>query len=56
MTWSAPSARTFARATGQDYETIARDTEKNLWMNAKEACAYGLVHRIVEHLGDLPAP
>lgn len=48
--------RTFARATGQDYETIARDTEKNFWMNAKEACAYGLVHRIVEHLGDLPAP
>ena len=48
--------RTFARATGQDYETIARDTEKNFWMNAKEACAYGLVHRIVEHLGDLPTP
>lgn len=48
--------RTFARATGKDYETIARDTEKNFWMNAKEACAYGLVHRIVEHLGDLPAP
>ena len=48
--------RTFSRATGQDYETIARDTEKNFWMNAKEACAYGLVHRIVEHLGELPAP
>ncbi|MDB4935826.1 MAG: ATP-dependent Clp protease proteolytic subunit [Labilithrix sp.] len=46
--------RTFARATGQEYETIARDTEKNFWMSAKEACAYGLVHRIVEHLGELP--
>jgi ATP-dependent Clp protease protease subunit len=46
--------RTFARATGQDYETIARDTEKNFWMNAKEACAYGLVHRIVERLDEVP--
>jgi ATP-dependent Clp protease protease subunit len=48
--------RTFARATGQDYETIVRDTEKNFWMNAREACSYGLVHRIIEHLGDLPGP
>jgi ATP-dependent Clp protease, protease subunit len=46
--------RTFARATGQDYETITRDTEKNFWMNAKEACAYGLVHRVVERLADVP--
>src|SRR5262249_33689523 len=29
--------RIFARATGKDFETIARDTERNLWMNAKEA-------------------
>jgi len=48
--------RTFARATGQDYETIVRDTEKNFWMNAKEACAYGLVHRIVERLSDVSPP
>jgi hypothetical protein len=27
--------RMFARATGQDYETIVRDTEKNFWMNAE---------------------
>ncbi len=46
--------RTFARATGQDYETVARDTERNFWMNAKEACAYGLVHRIVETLAEIP--
>ena len=39
---------------GQDYETITRDTERNFWMNAKEACAYGLVHRIVERLADVP--
>jgi ATP-dependent Clp protease, protease subunit len=46
-------SRVFSRATGQDYETIARDTEKNFWMNAKEACTYGLVHRIVERLSDI---
>lgn len=47
--------RTFAEATGQTYETIVRDTEKNFWMTAKEACAYGLVHRIVGTLAELPA-
>lgn len=40
--------RIFARATGQDYERVARDTERNFWMNATDACAYGLVHRVVE--------
>jgi ATP-dependent Clp protease protease subunit len=42
--------RTFAHATGQDYDRIARDTERNFWMNAEEAQRYGLVHRIVERL------
>ncbi len=48
--------RIFARATGQPYEKIVSDTERNFWMNAKEACAYGLVHRIVERLADVPDP
>jgi ATP-dependent Clp protease protease subunit len=38
----------FARATGQSPERIARDTERNHWMNAEEARAYGLVGTIVE--------
>jgi ATP-dependent Clp protease protease subunit len=38
----------FARATGQPLERVARDTERNLWMNAEEAKSYGLVGRIVE--------
>lgn len=45
--------RIFARATGQDYEKVARETERNLWMNAEEARAYGLVHRVVEKLSDV---
>ncbi len=40
--------RIFARATGQDYERVARDTERNFWMSAAEAVDYGLVHRVIE--------
>jgi ATP-dependent Clp protease protease subunit len=48
--------RIFARATGQQDERIARDTERNFWMTAKEACEYGLVSRIVEKLTDVQPP
>jgi ATP-dependent Clp protease protease subunit len=46
--------RIFAEATGQPVEKIARDTERNHWMNAEEAVAYGLVGRVVERMADLP--
>jgi ATP-dependent Clp protease protease subunit len=42
--------RIFARATGQDYERVVRDTERNFWMTAKQACDYGLVHRVIDAL------
>jgi ATP-dependent Clp protease protease subunit len=45
--------RIFARATGQDYERISRDTEKNFWMSASQACEYGLVQSVVERLSDV---
>lgn len=48
--------RIFSRATGQDYDRIVRDTERNFWMTAREACEYGLVHRIVESFSDVPTP
>lgn len=38
----------FARATGHRVDRIARDTERNHWMNAHEARDYGLVGSIVE--------
>lgn len=47
--------RIFAEATGQTYEKISKDTERNFWMNATEARAYGLVHRVVAALADVPA-
>lgn len=40
--------RIFATATGQDLARLTRETERNLWMNAREAQAYGLVHRVIE--------
>jgi ATP-dependent Clp protease protease subunit len=42
--------RIFARATGKDYETVAKDTERNFWMNAGQAQEYGLVHRVIERM------
>jgi ATP-dependent Clp protease protease subunit len=46
--------RIFASATSQPLEKISRDTERNFWMTADEAREYGLVHRIVQRLADLP--
>ena len=34
--------------TGQSYETIARDTERDNWMTAQEALDYGLIDKIIE--------
>jgi ATP-dependent Clp protease protease subunit len=45
--------RIFARATGQTYERIVRDTERNFWMSAEEACAYGLVTRVIDRVSSL---
>ncbi len=39
--------RLIARETGQPYEKIVRDTERNFWMSAEEAKAYGIVARII---------
>ena len=38
--------RILAQNTGQDYDTIARDTERDNWKSAEEAKAYGLVDSI----------
>ncbi|MEX2215048.1 MAG: ATP-dependent Clp protease proteolytic subunit [Phycisphaeraceae bacterium] len=38
--------------TGKDYETIARDCERDKWLNAEEAVAYGCADKILEHIPD----
>jgi len=45
--------RIFAAATGQTYERIVKETERNLWMNAREALEYGLVHRVIESASEV---
>lgn len=40
--------RIFADATGQPYDKILRDTDRNHWLSAEEAVEYGLVSRVVE--------
>ena len=39
--------RTFADATGQSPERIERDSDRNYWLNAREAVEYGLVGQVV---------
>ena len=38
-----------AANTGQDYDTICRDTERDNFMTAQEALKYGLIDKIVDH-------
>ncbi|WP_428390867.1 ATP-dependent Clp protease proteolytic subunit [Lichenicoccus sp.] len=45
--------RLFARETGQTYEKVAKDTDRNYWMSAEEAIAYGMVSRVVSTLSEL---
>ena len=45
--------RIIATETGQTYEKIAKDTDRNYWMGADEAIAYGLVSRIVNTTKEL---
>ncbi len=40
--------RLLAQNTGQDYEVIAADTERDNWKTAEEAVKYGLIDRIIE--------
>ena len=39
--------RMLAEMTGQDYETICADTDRDNWKSAQEAMEYGLVDRVI---------
>ena len=41
--------RILSEQTGRSYEEIARDTERDNFMTADEACAYGLVDKVIAH-------
>jgi ATP-dependent Clp protease protease subunit len=46
-------SRIFAAATGQDLAKLTRETQRNLWLTAHEAQAYGLVHRVIERVDEV---
>jgi ATP-dependent Clp protease protease subunit len=41
-------AKILSEATGQTYERVLRDLERDYWMDAKEALEYGIVDGIME--------
>ncbi len=44
-----------ARETGQSFEKVVEDTDRNYWMSAEEAVKYGMCDRIVQSLKELEA-
>jgi ATP-dependent Clp protease protease subunit len=45
--------RIFAEATGQPIDKIKRDTDRDYWMMAEEAKAYGLVGKVVNSANEI---
>jgi len=45
--------RVIAKQTGRPFETIAKDMERDFWMNAAEAIEYGIVSRVIERQTEL---
>ncbi|MEW6650425.1 MAG: ATP-dependent Clp protease proteolytic subunit [Chloroflexota bacterium] len=43
----------FARQTGQQLEKVEHDTDRNFWMSAEEAKAYGLVGNIIQNIDEI---
>jgi ATP-dependent Clp protease protease subunit len=45
--------RIIARETGQPYEKVVDDTDRNFWIGAQDAVAYGLISRIVSRADEI---
>jgi ATP-dependent Clp protease, protease subunit len=46
--------RIFAEATGQPLERIKEDTNRNFWLSAEEAVAYGLAGQVIQNVREIP--
>lgn len=42
-----------SQETGQEENKVARDSDRNFWMNAKEALEYGLISKIINNISDI---
>ena len=47
--------RLMAQHTGQDYETVARDTDRDNFLSANEAKEYGLIDQVLTNRSDATA-
>ena len=45
--------REIALETGQPYEKVVTDTERNFWMGAEEAVKYGLVNKVISSASEV---
>lgn len=45
--------RTIARETGQSYQKVVEDTDRNFWIGSEDAKAYGLVARVITRLDEI---
>ncbi len=41
--------RLISKATGQTYEKVSKDTDRNFWLSVDEAKEYGIVHSIIQN-------
>jgi ATP-dependent Clp protease protease subunit len=42
-----------AEETGQPYDKVVKDTQRNFWMSTEQAKAYGLVARIIKTVDEV---
>ena len=42
-----------AAETGQTFEKVVDDTERNFWIGAEEAVKYGLVSRVIQSASEV---
>lgn len=42
-----------SNATGQPFEKVEKDTDRNFWLSADEAIKYGIVHKIITNYEQL---
>ena len=47
--------RLIADATGKDFDTVKKDTERDHWLTAQEAFDYGIAGKIISSRKDLPS-
>lgn len=42
-----------SEATGKDLKTVEKDTDRDYWLNAEEAIAYGLISKVISNRDEL---